>query len=95
MNGAAMKRIEHTLFEESATPTFWASIFASAGRERSRKKIRQRAEDFINETGPQNIVSIVEHTPTFGPFSLMVWWYREVPDADTPVIRASAQNQNV
>jgi hypothetical protein len=90
-----VKRIEHTLFEESATPTFLASIFASLRRERSRKKIRQRAEDFINETGPEYIVSIVEHTPSFGSFSLVVWWYREVPDVDTPVIRASAQNQNV
>ena len=89
-----MKRMEHAVFAESVSPPFWA-CFASGRREQSREKIRHRAEAFINETGPDNIVSVAEHVPTFGPFSLVVWRYRELPDTDTPVIRAFAEKQNV
>jgi hypothetical protein len=88
-----MKRIEHVVVAESASPPFWA-CFASERRERRLKKIRQRAEAFINETDPEDIVSVAEHAPTFGLFSVVVWRLREAPDTDTPVIRASAENQN-
>jgi hypothetical protein len=81
-----MKRIEHTLFTESVTPPFW-ECFASERRELRLKKIRERAGDFINEAGPDCIVSVTEHAPAFGRFSVAVWWYHEVPDTDTPVIR--------
>jgi hypothetical protein len=87
-----MKRIEHTVFTESVTPTLWA-CFASARREPRLKKIRDRAEDFINEAGLENIVSVTEHAPTFGRFSVVVWWLHEVADTDTLVIRASAHDQ--
>jgi hypothetical protein len=88
-----MKRIEHAVFAESATPPFWA-CFAGARRERRLKKIRERAGDLINEVGAENIVSVTEHAPTFGPFSVVVWWNHELPDTDTPVIRAALENQN-
>jgi hypothetical protein len=89
-----MKRIEHSVFTESVTPPFWA-CFASERRERRLKKIRQRAEAFIDETDAEDIVSVAEHAPTFGLFSVVVWWYRKVPDTDTPVIRASVEHQGV
>jgi hypothetical protein len=91
---ATMKRIEHAVFAESVSPPFWA-CFASAPREGSREKIRRRAEDFINETGPDNIVTVIEHAPTFGTFSLVVWRYRELPDTDTSVIRAFPENHHM
>ena len=44
--------------------------------------------------GVEKVVSVTEHAGTFGPFSVVVWWYREFADADTPVVRASDENQN-
>jgi hypothetical protein len=90
-----MKRIEHTVFSEpeSRRRPFWALFFPVGGQERTRERLRRQAEAFINETGPGNLVSVIEHAPDFGPFSVVVWRYREVPD-DTPVIRASAAEQN-
>jgi hypothetical protein len=86
-----MKRIEHTVFAEPESvrlrSPFWALLFPPTGGERKRERIRRQAEDFINESGAKNIVSVTEHAPTLGRFSVVVWWYHEVPDADTPVIR--------
>lgn len=87
-----MKRIAHAVFTESVRPPIWA-CFASERRERRLKKIRQQAEAFINEIAPEELVSIAEHAPTFGLFSIAVWWLQEVPDADTPVIRALAEKR--
>jgi hypothetical protein len=92
-----MKRIEHTVFAEPESAKirspFWALIFPPTDREGKRERTRRQAEAFINESGAQNIVSVTEHAPMLGPFSVVVWWSHEVPDSDTPVIRASAQNQ--
>lgn len=91
-----MKRIEHTVFAEPEAPglPFWALFLPVSGQENKRERMRRKAETFVNETGLDNIVSIIEHAPAFGPFSVVVWWYRELPDAHTPVIRASAENEN-
>ena len=88
-----MKAIQHTVFAESTTYSIW-SILASnlaARRERDRERIRQRAQAFINEIGVASVVSVSEHASTLGPFSVVVWWYREVPDTETLVVRASGE----
>jgi hypothetical protein len=69
-------------------------MFPPIDDKRKRERIRWQAENFINETGAENIVSVTEHAPTLGRFSVVVWWYHELPDTDTPVIRASAQYPN-
>lgn len=42
----------------------------------NRERIRQEAEDFINQMGADKVVSVAEHAMTLGPFSVVVW-YRE------------------
>jgi hypothetical protein len=88
-----MKIIQHQVFLESAAYPVWAWN-ASIHRERSRERIRQKAEAFINEIGVDKVVSVAEHAPTIGRFSIVVWWYRQAAETDTPVIRASDENQN-
>jgi hypothetical protein len=78
-------------FSESVKSPIW-DCFSSARFERRRKLLRQRAEAFINETAPIDLFAITEHAPLFGSFSLVVWFYREIP-SDTTVIRASPENQ--
>jgi hypothetical protein len=92
-----VKRIEHTVFAEPelVRSPLRALMFPPKGGERKRERIRQQAETFINETGADKIVSVAEHAPTLGPFSVVVWWCRELPDTETPVVRASAENQSV
>ena len=91
-----MKRIEHRVFVEPELPrpSLWALLFPRTGREQRWERIRRRAETFVNETGVDKVVSITEHAPAFGPFSLVVWWHQDVQDTDTPVIRASDDNRN-
>jgi hypothetical protein len=90
-----MKVIQHSVFEESSEYSIIASFSCrvAAHRARNRKAIRQRAEAFINEIGLENVVSITEHASTIGPFSVVVWWYREAPDTETLVIRASDESE--
>jgi hypothetical protein len=87
-----VKRIEHTVFAEPESvrfrSPFWALIFPPPDHECKRERIRRQAEAFINATGAENVVSLTEHAPTLGSFSVVVWWYHEVPDTGTPVIRA-------
>ena len=60
---------------------------------------RKRAEAFINEIGVESVVSIHEHASILGPFSVVVWWYQELPDkpkmphAETLVIRPSDESK--
>jgi alpha-D-ribose 1-methylphosphonate 5-triphosphate diphosphatase PhnM len=82
-----MKVIRHKVFTESTVYPIW-SWNAHARRERKRESIRQRAEEFINEIGVDNVVSVTEHAPTLGPFSVVVW-YREIINTDELVVRAS------
>ena len=88
-----MKSIQHSAFSEKAVYPVWGWN-ANARRERNRDRIRRRAAAFINEIGVDNLVSVIEHAPTIGPFSVVVWWYREFDDADTMVVRASDENPN-
>jgi len=88
-----MKTIQHNVFSEKAEYAIWGRD-ARARRERNRERIRQRAEAFINEIGVENVVSVTENAPTVGPFSVVVWWYREFANTDTLVVRASDENQN-
>jgi len=83
-----MKTMQHKTFVESAVYPIW-SRSAHAHRERNRERVRQQAEEFINEIGVDSLVSIAEHAPTFGPFSVVVWWYREFTESDTLVVRAA------
>ena len=90
-----MKVIQHNVFAESRGYPL-ASILSprfSVGRERNREKIRQRAEAFINEIGVEKVISVSEHASTLGPFSVVVWWYREVPEGEPLVIRASDESE--
>ena len=88
-----MKSIQHSAFVESVTYPVWGWK-ARARRERSRESIRQRAEEFINEIGVDNVVSVIEHAPTLGPFSVVVWWYREFTMSDALVERATGEKQD-
>ena len=83
-----MKSMHHKAFVESKVYPIWCTN-AREGRERNRERIRQRAEAFINEIGVDNIVSVTENAPTLGPFSVVVWWYREFTNAETLVVRAT------
>ena len=93
-----MKVIQHSVFAESrgypvGTIFHSASPGLASQRERNREKIRDQAEAFINEIGAESVVSVSEHTSTFGPFSVVVWWYRDVPDTETLVIRAAGETE--
>ena len=81
-----MKSMQHKAFVESKVYPIWCTN-ASERRERNRERIRQQAEAFINEIGVENIMSVTEHAPTLGPFSVVVWWYREVSETETLVMR--------
>ena len=87
-----MKSIQHKAFVESVVYPIW-SWGARARRERNRERVRQQAETFMNEIGVENVVSITEHASTFGPFSIVVWWFREFSESDTLVVRASDEKQ--
>ena len=41
-----------------------------------------------------NVVSITEHASSFGPFSVVVWWFREFGESDAIVVRAGNENQS-
>ena len=90
-----MKRIQHSVFAESRGYSLGSMFSAnfSVRRERDRERIREQAEAFINEIGVENMVSVSEHASTLGPFSVVVWWYRELPQGETLVIRASGETQ--
>ena len=88
-----MKTIQHKVFVESIVYPIW-SWNARMRRERNREKIREQAETFINQIGVDNVVSITEHASTFGPFSVVVWWFREFSESDTLVVRARDENQS-
>jgi hypothetical protein len=40
----------------------------------TREAIRVIAQRFVNEIGVENVVAIVEHADSYGPFSLVVWF---------------------
>ena len=87
-----MKSVQHKVFVESVVYRIWRWN-ARARREQNRERVRQRAEVFINEIGVDNVVSVTEHAPTIGPFSVVVWWYREFTDSDALVVRATEEEQ--
>jgi hypothetical protein len=87
-----MKSVQHKAFVESAVYSIW-SWNARARREQNRERVRQRAEVFINEIGVEKVVSVTEHAPIIGPFSVVVWWYREFTDSDTLVVRATDEKK--
>src|SRR5262249_32979246 len=88
----SMKSIRHRVFPDAMTYPIWCWN-AAARREKSREKIRQRAETFINEIGVESVVSVTEHAPSLAPFSVVVWWYQELPDSEPVAIRASDENE--
>ena len=83
-----MKRIRHSVFTQSVHYPLWGWK-SGAQREKHRERLRQRAEDFINEIGATNVVSLMEHEPLFGQFSVVVWWLEELAEGQDLVIRAS------
>jgi len=87
-----MKSVQHKTFIESAVYPIW-SWNARDGREQNRERVRRRAEAFINEIGVEKVASVTEHAPSLGPFSVVVWWYREFTDSDTLVLRATDEKQ--
>ena len=80
-----MKLIRHNVFTESTVYPIW-SWNAHSRRERKRESIRQRAEEFINDIGADNVVSVTEHATSLGPFSVVVW-YRETVNTENLVLR--------
>jgi hypothetical protein len=86
-----MKRIRHTVFTNSVRYPLWGWK-ADPQREKGQERLRQRAEDFINEIGAANVVSLIEHEPRFGPFSVVVWWLEESPEDQDLVIRAADEH---
>jgi hypothetical protein len=50
----------------------------------NREKIRYEAEAFMNQIGPEKVVSVAEHAMTLGPFSVVVWYRDEVESAYLP-----------
>jgi hypothetical protein len=92
-----MKRIRHTVFTKSFQyPPFWVGgREANPQHEKYRERIRQQAEDFINEIGAANVVSLIEHEPRFGPFSVVVWWLEKSPEGQDLVIRAADDHDRV
>ena len=86
-----MKRIRHSVFTKSVRYPLWGWK-SGAQRERNREQLRQRAEEFINEIGAANVVSLIEHEPLFGQFSVVVWWLEELPEGQDLVIRASGDH---
>lgn len=65
-----MKCFRHTVFTKSIRYPLWVWK-AHTQREKARERLRQQAEDFIDETGVANVVSLAEHEPLFGPFSVV------------------------
>src|SRR6266496_1294781 len=82
-----MNSVEHKVFVESKPYPIWCTN-ARERRERNRMRIRQQTEAFINQIGAENVLSVTEHPPTFGPFYIVVWWSRSLANTDTPVARA-------
>lgn len=72
----AMKKIQNTVFIESKGQPIWSWKNAHTRRltAQRREKIREQAEAFINEIGVERVVSVTEHAPSLGPFSVVVWW---------------------
>jgi hypothetical protein len=95
-NQDTMKTIQHSVFVSSVVYSV-LSILSRNGatrrlEDREREKIRQQAEEFINGIngiGAENVVSVTEHAPLLGPFSVVVWWQREAANADALVVRAA------
>jgi hypothetical protein len=86
-----MKCIRHTVFTKSLRYPLWAWK-ADPQHEKDRERLRQQAEDFINEIGAANVFSLIEHEPRFGPFSVVVWWLAEMPEGQELVIRAADEH---
>ena len=62
-----MKKVRHKTF---VGPTmYWTGSLDS-----NREKYRKQAEDFINEIGVENVLSVTEHAMSLGPFSVVVWY---------------------
>ena len=86
-----MTRIRHSIFTKSVRYPWWGWK-SGTQREKNRERLRQQAEDFINEVGAVNIVSLIEHEPLFGQFSVVVWWLEELPKDEDLVIRAAGDH---
>jgi hypothetical protein len=86
-----MKQIRHTVFTKSFRYPLWGWK-ADPRREKDRERLRQRAEDFINEIGTANVVSLIEHEPRDGQFSVIVWWLEDLPKEEELVIRAAGDH---
>ena len=84
--------MRHSAFIEPRVYPIWCWN-ARTLRERSHGKIRERAEAFINEIGADSVISVTEHAPIFGPFSVVVW-YRELTDDGQLVGRAADENRS-
>ena len=86
-----MKRIRHSIFTKSVRYPFWGWK-SGTQREKDRQRLRQQAEDFTNEIGVDNVVSLIEHEPLFGQFSVVVWWLEELPKQEDLVVRADSDH---
>jgi cell division inhibitor SulA len=53
------------------------------------EKLREQAEEFINGIGVDHVVSVTEHASSVGPYSVVVWWHREITNTDALVVRAA------
>ena len=94
-----MKIIQHSVFAASEVYSVFSVLMLNATALRfhvqQREKIRKQAEEFIMGIGIDNVVSVTEHAPTLGPFSVVVWWHRETTNTDALVVRAADEKQSV
>jgi hypothetical protein len=93
-----MKIIQHSVFVASEVYSVFSVLSRKAGtlrlHERQREEIREQAEEFIKGIGVENVVSVTEHAPTLGPFSVVVWWRRETTNTDALVVRVVDEEQS-
>lgn len=63
-----MKKIQHQTFVGPIV--YWTGSLNS-----NREKYRKQAEDFINEIGVENVISVTEHAiGVLSPFTVVVWY---------------------
>jgi hypothetical protein len=63
------------------------SVYTQGPNAANEEAIRAAAEEFVNDIGIENTVSIAEHVTTLGPFVVVVWYRAEGPPREeNPVV---------
>jgi hypothetical protein len=63
-----MKKVRHETF-------FGPIMYWTGSLNSNRERYRKQAEDFINEIGVENVLSVTEHAiGVLSPFTVVVWY---------------------